>query len=106
VAHPAVPLSPVHRQRVTGGGGRAGGGHGSELLGAAAPKLLWEVPVRIEASERWRPAHKDVVSCAGVCRTWRGIMKDVMRVLEVSGKLMFPISLKQVCGLDHPRWSC
>jgi len=59
------------------------------------PELLREVLVRIEASESWWPARKDVVSCAGVCRTWRGIMKEAVRVPEVSGKLTFPISLKQ-----------
>ena len=63
------------------------------------PELLREVLVRIEASESWWPARKDVVSCAGVCRTWRGIMKEAVRVPEVSGKLTFPISLKQVCAL-------
>ncbi|WVZ56933.1 hypothetical protein U9M48_007396 [Paspalum notatum var. saurae] len=59
------------------------------------PELLREVLVRIEASESWWPARKDVVSCAGVCRSWRGIMKEAVRVPEVSGKLTFPISLKQ-----------
>ncbi|KAG0551120.1 hypothetical protein BDA96_01G396100 [Sorghum bicolor] len=59
------------------------------------PELLREVLVRIEASESWWPARRDVVSCAGVCRTWRGIMKEAVRVPEVSGKLTFPISLKQ-----------
>ncbi|KAF8721037.1 hypothetical protein HU200_023450 [Digitaria exilis] len=63
------------------------------------PELLREVLVRIEASESWWPARRDVLSCAGVCRTWRGIMKEAVRVPEVSGKLTFPISLKQVCGL-------
>ncbi|CAD6203638.1 unnamed protein product [Miscanthus lutarioriparius] len=59
------------------------------------PELLREVLVRIEATESWWPARKDVVSCASVCRTWRGIMKEAVRVPEVSGKLTFPISLKQ-----------
>ncbi|NP_001148856.2 tubby protein isoform X1 [Zea mays] len=59
------------------------------------PELLREVLVRIEASESWWPARKNVVSGAGVCRTWRGIMKEAVRVPEVSGKLTFPISLKQ-----------
>jgi len=63
------------------------------------PELLREMLVRIEASKSWWPACKDVVSCAGVCQTCRGIMKEAVRVPEVSGKLMFPISLKQVCAL-------
>ncbi|GJN31472.1 hypothetical protein PR202_gb19874 [Eleusine coracana subsp. coracana] len=59
------------------------------------PELLREVLVRIEASEAWWPARRDVVSCAGVCRSWRGIMKEAVRVPEASGQLTFPISLKQ-----------
>lgn len=67
------------------------------------PELLREVLVRIEASEAWWPARRDVVSCAGVCRSWRGIMKEAVRVPEASGQLTFPISLKQVCFvLSHP----
>ena len=63
------------------------------------PELLREMLVRIEASKSWWPACKDVVSCAGVCQACRSIVKEAVRVSEVSGKLMFPISLKQVCAL-------
>jgi hypothetical protein len=71
---------------------------GSELLVAAAPELLRELLVRIEVSESRWPARKDLVSCAGVCQTCKGIMKEVVRVPEVSGKLMFPILLKTGCS--------
>lgn len=60
------------------------------------PELLRDVLMRIEASEDTWPPRKNVVSCAGVCRSWRGIMKEVVKSPEVSGKLTFPISLKQV----------
>ncbi|CAD6267986.1 unnamed protein product [Miscanthus lutarioriparius] len=60
------------------------------------PELLREMLVRIEASKSWWPACKDVVSCAGVCQACRSIVKEAVRVSEVSGKLMFPISLKQI----------
>lgn len=66
------------------------------------PELLREVLVRIEDSEGWWPSRRDVVACAGVCRAWRGIIKEVVRVPEASGKLTFPISLKQVRALHHP----
>ncbi|PRQ23004.1 hypothetical protein RchiOBHm_Chr6g0256441 [Rosa chinensis] len=33
---------------------------------------------------------------AGVCKNWREIMKEIVKSLEVSGKLTFPISLKQL----------
>lgn len=60
------------------------------------PELLRDVLLRIEASETTWPPRKNVVACAGVCRSWREIMKEIVKTLEVSGKLTFPISLKQV----------
>lgn len=59
------------------------------------PELLRDVLLRIEASETTWPPRKNVVACAGVCRSWREIMKEIVKTLEVSGKLTFPISLKQ-----------
>ncbi|GMP91247.1 hypothetical protein CsSME_00042018 [Camellia sinensis var. sinensis] len=60
------------------------------------PELLRDVLLRIEASEFTWPPRKNLVSCAGVCRSWREIMKEIVKTPEVSGKLTFPISLKQV----------
>uniref|UniRef100_A0A5B6YTW3 Putative Tubby like protein 3 isoform 1 n=1 Tax=Davidia involucrata TaxID=16924 RepID=A0A5B6YTW3_DAVIN len=59
------------------------------------PELLRDVLLRIEASESTWPPRKNVVACAGVCRSWREIMKETVKTLEVSAKLTFPISLKQ-----------
>ncbi|KAK2990570.1 hypothetical protein RJ640_019850 [Escallonia rubra] len=59
------------------------------------PELLRDVLMRIEASECTWPPQKNVVACAGVCRSWREIMKEIVKTPEVSGKLTFPISLKQ-----------
>ncbi|KAL3531418.1 hypothetical protein ACH5RR_010740 [Cinchona calisaya] len=59
------------------------------------PELLREVLVRIEESESTWPWRKNVVACAGVCRSWRDITKEIVRTPEISGKLTFPISLKQ-----------
>lgn len=59
------------------------------------PELLRDVLMRIEESECTWPPRKNVVSCAGVCRNWREIMKEIVKNPEVSGKLTFPISLKQ-----------
>lgn len=58
-------------------------------------ELLREVLIRIEAAESSWPPRKSVVACAGVCRTWRHITKDLVKVPELSGKLTFPISVKQ-----------
>ncbi|GAA0140535.1 scaffold/adaptor protein [Lithospermum erythrorhizon] len=59
------------------------------------PELLRDVLMRIEASEDTWPPRKNVVACAGVCKSWREIMKEIVRVPEILGKLTFPISLKQ-----------
>ncbi|KAJ4845902.1 Tubby- protein 3 [Turnera subulata] len=59
------------------------------------PELLRDVLMRIEASESTWPPRKNVVACAGVCRNWREIMKEIVKTPELSGKLSFPISLKQ-----------
>ncbi|CAK9179136.1 unnamed protein product [Ilex paraguariensis] len=58
-------------------------------------ELLREVLVRIEASESSWPLRKSVVACAGVCRSWREIVKEIVRTPEGSGKLTFPVSVKQ-----------
>ncbi|XP_041022539.1 tubby-like F-box protein 3 [Juglans microcarpa x Juglans regia] len=59
------------------------------------PELLRDVLMRIEASEYTWPPRKNVVACAGVCQSWREMMKEIVKSPEVSGKLTFPISLKQ-----------
>ncbi|KAI4301343.1 hypothetical protein L6164_034631 [Bauhinia variegata] len=59
------------------------------------PELLRDVLLRIETSEDAWPARKYVVACASVCRSWREIVKEIVKSPEVSGKLTFPISLKQ-----------
>nr|XP_043609674.1 tubby-like F-box protein 3 [Erigeron canadensis] len=59
------------------------------------PELLRDVLMRIEASECAWPDRKNVVSCGGVCRNWRDIIKELVKNPEFSGKLTFPISLKQ-----------
>ncbi|CAA3027332.1 tubby-like F-box protein 3 isoform X2 [Olea europaea var. sylvestris] len=59
------------------------------------PELLREVLMKIEDSESSWPARKHVVACAGVCKSWREIIKELIKTLEVSGKITFPISIKQ-----------
>ncbi|KAG7996142.1 hypothetical protein I3843_01G144700 [Carya illinoinensis] len=63
-------------------------------------ELLREVLVRIEASENAWPQRKSVVACAGVCRSWREITKEIVKIPEVSGILTFPISVKQPGSRD------
>lgn len=59
-------------------------------------ELLREVLLRIEASEDTWPPRKNVVACAGVCRSWRVITKEIVKKPELSSKITFPISVKQV----------
>ncbi|KAF5725646.1 tubby-like F-box protein 8 [Tripterygium wilfordii] len=59
------------------------------------PELLRDVIKRLEASESTWPARKHVVSCSAVCRSWREMCKEIVRSPEFSGKITFPVSLKQ-----------
>lgn len=60
------------------------------------PDLLCDVVRRLVASESTWPARRNVVSCAAVCRSWRDMCKEIVKNPELSGKITFPISLKQV----------
>lgn len=59
------------------------------------PELLRDVLQRVEASESTWPGRRHVVACACVCKNWREIAKELVKTPEQSGKLTFPISLKQ-----------
>lgn len=67
----------------------------SSCWASLPPELLRDVIKRLEASESTWPARKHVVACAAVCRSWREMCKDIVQRPEFSGKLTFPISLKQ-----------
>lgn len=78
----------------------AAGGGGGVCCWANLPlELLREVLLRIEESETHWPQRRNVVACAGVCRSWRFAIKEIVRVPEISGKLTFPISVKQVLNI-------
>lgn len=72
------------------------------------PELLREVLMKVEELESKWPARKHVVACAGVCKSWREVMKEVVKTPEVSGKLTFPISVKQVWFIKNLFcfWDC
>eukprot|EP00250_Pteridium_aquilinum_P034415 c7548_g1_i1 orf=550-1827(-) len=65
------------------------------------PELLRDVLLRVEESESAWPARKHVVACACVCRNWRDIVKELVKTPEQSGRLTFPISLKQPGSRDE-----
>lgn len=58
-------------------------------------ELLRDVLMRIEVSDDTWPTRKNVVACAGVCRSWREIVKELVKPPQLSSKLTFPVSLKQ-----------
>lgn len=60
------------------------------------PELLLDIIGRVEANEITWPARRAVVSCAGVCKSWREIAREVVRTPEECGLFTFPMSLKQV----------
>ncbi|XP_022842470.1 tubby-like F-box protein 3 [Olea europaea var. sylvestris] len=59
------------------------------------PELLREVLIKIEESESKWPLRKHVVAFAGVCKSWRELTMEVVRIPEFSGEFTFPISVKQ-----------
>ncbi|KAH9289652.1 hypothetical protein KI387_033769 [Taxus chinensis] len=72
------------------------------VWGNMPPELVRDVIKRVEESESGWPCRKYVVACAGVCRTWRQVTKELVQAPEISGKLCFPISLKQPGSKDNP----
>lgn len=66
------------------------------------PELLLDIIRRVEESESSWPARTVLVSCASVCKSWRGITKDIVKTPEECGKLTFPISLKQPGPRESP----
>jgi hypothetical protein len=50
----------------------------------------------LEESESTWPARKHFVACAAVCKSWREMCKEIASSVESSGKITFPVSLKQV----------
>ncbi|XP_039129365.1 tubby-like F-box protein 3 isoform X1 [Dioscorea cayenensis subsp. rotundata] len=66
------------------------------------PELLRDVLMRIEAEASSWPARQFVVACAGVCKSWRGVVKEIVMTPEVSGRLTLPISVKQPGPRNFP----
>ncbi|GFP96035.1 tubby-like F-box protein 2, partial [Phtheirospermum japonicum] len=66
------------------------------------PELLLDIIRRVEESEIAWPARTVVVFCASVYRSWRDIIKEIVKTPEECGRLTFPISLKQSGPRDGP----
>ncbi|KAL1210831.1 Tubby-like F-box protein 2 [Cardamine amara subsp. amara] len=59
------------------------------------PELLLDIIRRDEDSETSWSARAAVVYCASVCKSWRSITMEIVKIPELCGKFTFPISLKQ-----------
>ncbi|KAL1539540.1 Tubby-like F-box protein 5 [Salvia divinorum] len=66
------------------------------------PELLLDIIVRVEANQSVWPARRSVVCCAAVCKSWRGIVREVVQTPEQCGLLTFPMSLKQPGPRESP----
>ncbi|KAJ4881726.1 Tubby-like F-box protein 6 [Raphanus sativus] len=66
------------------------------------PELLLDIINRIESGQTSWPGRRDVVACASVCKAWREMTKEVVKVPELSGLLTFPVSVKQPGPRDEP----
>lgn len=66
------------------------------------PELLLDILRRVEESETSWPARAVVVFCASVCRSWRDIIREIVKTPEQCGRLTFPISLKQPGPRESP----
>ncbi|KAI9074234.1 hypothetical protein K1719_043799 [Acacia pycnantha] len=64
-------------------------------------ELLWDIIKRVEETETCWPS-RVILSCASVCKSWRTITKEIVKSPELSGRLTFPISLKQPGPIDFP----
>ncbi|KDO75055.1 hypothetical protein CISIN_1g0164722mg [Citrus sinensis] len=81
-----------------------------DMAGGSSPTCCWanlpqellrEILAKIEAADSAWPSRRSVVACAGVCRSWRQITKEIVKVPELSGYLTFPISVKQPGPRDY-----
>eukprot|EP00245_Coleochaete_scutata_P010772 TRINITY_DN3882_c0_g1_i1.p1 TRINITY_DN3882_c0_g1~~TRINITY_DN3882_c0_g1_i1.p1 ORF type:complete len:394 (-),score=55.61 TRINITY_DN3882_c0_g1_i1:587-1768(-) len=65
-------------------------------------ELMRDVIARVESSESQWPGRSSVVACGAVCQSWREITRELVKTPEQSGRLTFPISLKQPGPRDTP----
>lgn len=64
------------------------------------PELLIDIIQRVETRDFTWPARRDVIACASVCKSWRDMTKQVVKLPEHCGLLTFPSSLKQVRNMS------
>lgn len=64
-------------------------------------EILRDVLIKLEKSESEWPMRSNVIACAGVCRSWREIMQEIVRAPVFNGRITFPISVKQPGPRDN-----
>ncbi|GAB4846579.1 Tubby-like F-box protein 7 [Ancistrocladus abbreviatus] len=66
------------------------------------PELLAEIIGRVEASEDKWPVRGNFVACAGVCKKWRDIAREIVKSPFSTGIITFPSCLKLPGPRDSP----
>eukprot|EP00897_Mesotaenium_endlicherianum_P002210 jgi/Mesen1/2016/ME000148S01117 len=61
------------------------------------PELLQDILARVEAGHVQWPARSNVVACAGVCRSWRNIIRELVttRCTDGPSSMTFPHHLRE-----------
>ncbi|CAI7861747.1 unnamed protein product, partial [Closterium sp. NIES-54] len=61
------------------------------------PELLREVIARLEEDDRDWPQRRSVVACAGVCKAWREMTRDLLQSVGSfeAGQISFPDELRR-----------
>ncbi|OIW05294.1 hypothetical protein TanjilG_03683 [Lupinus angustifolius] len=67
------------------------------------PELLREIIRRVDIIEEHWPHRQNVVACAGVCKRWRNITREIVRSPSHKGTITFPSCLKQAGPHDLPQ---
>ncbi|KAG4978126.1 hypothetical protein JHK82_037403 [Glycine max] len=98
---------PAEGAAIVGGeDGVAGAGeessNGNNGWSNMLPEILGEIVRRVDAAEEQWPNRQNVVACACVCKRWRDITREVVRVPSHTGKITFPACLKQPGPRDVP----
>eukprot|EP00270_Netrium_digitus_P005764 TRINITY_DN1772_c0_g1_i2.p1 TRINITY_DN1772_c0_g1~~TRINITY_DN1772_c0_g1_i2.p1 ORF type:complete len:410 (+),score=37.62 TRINITY_DN1772_c0_g1_i2:46-1230(+) len=91
---------------------RQGGESDATMLGSSRwstlpPELLTDIISRVEAAHSVWPSRKCLIACAGVCRTWRDVTKEIVASEEKDsrGQLTFPSDLLRA-GPSHSCVEC
>eukprot|EP00250_Pteridium_aquilinum_P013943 c21676_g1_i2 orf=624-1877(-) len=96
------PHSAAYHERAQKTDGVLTQQHEQSCWATMPSELLRDIIRRVDECRSTWPLRIDVVACASVCRAWREATKDVVECAALSGKLTFPISVRQPGPRDSP----